>query len=547
MSELVFRGATLVDGSGGPERQADVAVDLGRVAAIAAPGTLPRGRERTVDAAGLTLAPGFIDMHSHSDFTLPTYPGAVNSLSQGVTSEVIGNCGWSPAPLAMHPGKRSMFQGLASGLGPDLDWTWSGTATFFDRLDAVRPAVNCLPLVGHSALRVAAMGMEDRAPTAAELAAMLALLDQALDDGAWGFSSGLVYPPSAYAATAELVALVSLIAGDGALYASHVRDEAERAVEAVEEAIRAAELTGARLQISHLKSAGIDNRGRVRGSLDAIARARGRGVDVRCDVYPYEAMSTFLSQALPPWMLEGGVDRMVERLRSAEVRAQLEGQIAAGLPGWSNMIASVGGWDRVFITHTVAPVSAGATGRWIHELAAQQARPPLDVAVELLIADRGGTVMILFGLAEEDVRRVLLAPFTAVGSDQLGVVGPEARVHPRAWGSFARVIGPMVRGGLLSLPEAVHRMTGLASDILGLADRGRVVPGAVADLVLFDAATVTDRATYEDPAQTASGVEMVLLGGSVALDGGVVVDPRAGRVLRRLRGGGGVRPIRSVG
>ena len=529
---MLFRGATLVDGSGQPTRPADVAVVGERIVEIAAAGSLPRGR-RTIDATGLALAPGFIDMHSHADFTLPAYPGALNSLSQGVTSEVVGNCGWSPAPLSDDRGKRAAMQGIAAGIGPDLDWEWGTTASFFDRLDAARPAVNCIPLVGHSALRVAVMGMDDREPTDGESHALVELLGRCLAEGAWGMSSGLVYPPSSFAAPAELVALASRVAEDGALYASHTRDEADHAVAAVVEAIRTAELSGVRLQVSHLKSAGVANRGRVQESLRVIAAARDRGLDVHCDVYPYEAMSTFLSQALPPWVLEGGVQQMVERLRSAEVRARIAGEVVQGLPGWANLVAAVGGWERVFITHTVARSTASAAGRWLIQVAAEQGRSPLDAAIDLLVADHGGTVMILFGLHEDDVRSVLAAPFAAVGSDQLGVVGPDARVHPRAWGTFARVVGAMVRDGLLPLSEAVHRMTGMPARILGLADRGRVVPGAVADLVLFDPATVSDRATYERPSLPAAGIEMVTLAGRPAVDGGVVVDARAGHVLRR--------------
>ena len=271
MHDLLIRGATVVDGTGRPGLRADVAVADGRIVAVGRDAG-PRSARRVVDADGLTIAPGFIDIHSHADFTLPAFPGARNSLSQGVTSEVVGNCSWSPAPLSVDPGLARQMHDISVGIGPHLDWDWTSMASFMARLDAARPAVNCLPLVGHAALRVAAMGMDTGLPTGPQMAAMAEALRVSLAAGAWGVSTGLVYPPSAFAATEEIHDLAREAAAVGALYASHVRDEADHALEAVEEAIATAVATGVRVQISHLKSAGQRNRGVVRGSLESIAR-----------------------------------------------------------------------------------------------------------------------------------------------------------------------------------------------------------------------------------------------------------------------------------
>lgn len=535
MDDLLVRAATVVDGTGRPAHRADVTVTGARIVDITEPGTGGTAR-RVIDADGLTLAPGFIDLHSHADFTLPAFPQARNSLSQGVTSEVVGNCGWSPAPHSTDPGLARELRAVSGGIGPDLDWAWTDMASYLDRLDAARPAVNCLPLVGHTALRVAAMGMDPGAPTEMQAGVMWDGLRAALHAGAWGMSTGLVYPPSAFAATAEVHALAREVAASDGLYASHVRDEADHAVEAVEEAIATGAATGVRVQISHLKSAGPGNFGVVRRSLAAIAAARSSGLVVHCDVYPYEAVSTFLSQALPPWVLEGGIDALVGRLGSGEMRTRIAHDIEHGLPGWANLVRTLGGWSQVFVTRTASEHLAWARARWLTALAEERGMSPLDLAMWLLREDRGATVMIVFGLDAADVRSVVQAPFAAVGSDQLGVVSDTAAVHPRAYGSFARVLGPTVRDGTLPLEEAVRKMTSLPASIVGLRDRGTIAPGRVADLVLFEAATVRDEATYERPGALASGIRQVWLAGRVALDDGEAVDTRAGRVLRRDAG-----------
>jgi N-acyl-D-amino-acid deacylase len=530
--DVVIRRAQVVDGTGAPGRRADVAVAGGRIVELGAPGTLD-GASQCVDADGLALAPGFIDMHSHADFTLPAFPGARNSITQGVTSEVVGNCGWSPAPLSTDTVLAAGMRAASVGIGQGLDWDWTSTDSFLGRLDAARLTVNVLPLVGHAAIRVAAMGMDAAPPDARQQALMADLLHDALRAGVWGLSTGLVYPPSAFAARDEVHELARIVAAAGGLYATHVRDEADGAVEAVREAIETATVTGVRVQISHLKAAGRANRGLVRQSLAAIEDARASGLRVACDVYPYEAMSTFLSQAVPPWALEGGVDELVGRLAASETRARIAHDMRNGLPDWPNLVATAGGLDQVFITHTASADLAWARGRWLHELAQERHQDPMGLALDLLQADHGATVMILFGLDLHDVRTVIKGPATVIGSDQLGVTSDDAPVHPRAYGSFARIVGPMVRDGTLSLEGAVHRMTGRAAAILGLPDRGVIRAGAVADLVLFDPATVRDHATYAQPHRAASGVEAVWVAGQPALEGGRLTGIRAGRVVRR--------------
>jgi N-acyl-D-aspartate/D-glutamate deacylase len=528
---LAIRGATLIDGTGAPRRQADVTVHNGRIQTV---GDSASG-SRVIDADGLVLAPGFIDLHSHADLTLPAFPSAINSLSQGVTTEVVGNCGFSAAPVGPTPERAALLQSFVGGLGPDLDWTWRSFGDFLRQLQAARPAVNVAPLVGHGTLRISVLGMDDRPPDAAELAAMRQGLRESLDSGAWGLSTGLVYPPGVYAATDEVVSLAADVHQAGGFYASHIRNEADTLLEAVAEALSIGERSGARVQISHLKAGGLPNRGKVARAIQLVEAARAHGVDAHCDVYPYEAGSTLLSQVLPPWIHEGGAERLVERLRSMPgVRDRLRYEIEHGLPGWGNHVSAAGGWHRILISRVIDPSQRWMEGHSVAEIAARSGKDPLDSAADLLVADRAGTVMVLFHMDPADVQEALRFAHSGIGSDQIGVTSDDAPVHPRAYGTFARVLGWGVRDArLFTLEEAVFKMTGLAADIVGMRDRGRIAPGLSADLVLFDPATVRDEATYEHPTRLAHGVECVLVNGEVALDRGAIVRRDLGTVVRR--------------
>jgi N-acyl-D-aspartate/D-glutamate deacylase len=425
-----------------------------------------------------------------------------------------------------------LLQAYAGGLGPDLDWSWHGFAQFLDRLQSSQPAVNVVPLVGHGTLRIAAMGMDNRPPTPPELDLMRAGLHDALVAGAWGMSTGLVYPPGTYSATDEIVALAAALPERHALYASHIRNETDALPEAIIEAVSIGEQSGARVQISHLKAAGRANYGRVNDAIRLIDAARARGVDVHCDVYPYEAGSTLLSQVLPPWIHAGGSAAMVERLGSPAVRARLRHEIQTGLPGWANYGGT--GWHNIMVSRALDPARGWTQGHRIADLAQRTNQDPLDLVADMLIRDHGGTVMISFLMDPADVQTALAYEHAAIGSDQLGVTSDAARVHPRAYGTFARVLGWGVRDAhLFTLEQAIHKMTGLAAEILGLRDRGRILPGQVADLVLFDPATVHDEATYEHPTRPAVGVEYVFVGGEAALERGAVIRRDLGHVLRK--------------
>ncbi|MBA2315266.1 MAG: D-aminoacylase [Chloroflexi bacterium] len=532
MTELLIRGASVIDGSGGPARRADVAIEGGRIARVLPDGHLGDAA-RVVDAGGLALAPGFIDMHSHADFTLPSYPDAINSLAQGVTTEVVGNCGYSPAPLARDRHLADDQRAAGRGLGPDLDWEWRSFGEYLDRLQAAEPAVNCIPLVGHGMLRMAVVGAEDRAASPSELDRMRAATAQALADGAWGMSTGLVYPPGSYADTDEIVAVGTALRHVDGLYASHIRNETDGLAEALREAIEIGRRLGVRVEVSHLKAAGRVNHGRGREALAILDEARASGVRVHQDAYPYLAGSTLLTQLVPPWVHDGGTDALVERLRSPAMRDRIAADVRDGLPGWPNYVAASGGWEEIRIAAVADPALASLEGVSIARAASARGVDPLSLALDTMAADRGATTMIVSLMADDDVDAIIGHPSTSIGSDQLGVTARGARVHPRSYGTFVRVLARCVRErGLLDLPTAIHRMTGMPAATLGLTDRGRIEAGAVADLVLFDPATVADAATYDDPTAAAVGVEGVLLAGVFAVEGGQPVRPALGRVLR---------------
>lgn len=520
MSDVVIAGGTVVDGSGAPGRVADVGITAGRVDALAEPGTLVGNR---IDADSLVVCPGFIDLHSHADFSITGHPAADTAVTQGVTTLVTGNCGFSPFPV----GDLGALRSAAAFLQAELDWTWTDAAGYADAVDAARPAVNVALQVGHSALRLAVMGGAERAPSPTELQEMGTLLADAATHGVWGFSTGLIYAPGAYADTAEVTALARVAAAHGLLYSTHMRNEADALLDAVHEAVATARATGVRLEISHLKAMGRSNHGAAVDALRIIDEARADGVDVSCDVYPYTASSTTLTSRLPAWALDGGVERLLERLDDAPTRER----VASGLR--DRMARDVDAEGVVIADLPPGPFTE-AKGRSIADIARELGTDPAEAALRVLAGHRGAVSIVNHAMAAADVRTVLRHPAASVASDGwvLRPAGP-GRPHPRSFGTFTRVLGPHVRDGDLPLVTAVHKMTGLPAARLGMADRGVLRPGAVADIAVIDPATVTDRSTYDDPWQLSTGVQHVLVAGEQVLADGGLTGARPGRVLRR--------------
>jgi N-acyl-D-aspartate/D-glutamate deacylase len=347
-------------------------------------------------------------------------------------------------------------------------------------------------------------------------------------------STGLVYPPGSFAGTDEIVHVGGPLAEGKGIYASHIRSEGDGLADALREAVAIGQRIGTTVEVSHLKAAGRHNHGRAAEALGILDEARASGRVVGNDAYPYLAGSTLLTQLLPPWVQDGGVDALVERMRSPEIRARVTADVWSGLPGWMSYSVASGGWESIRLASVGDPALRDLEGRTITAAAARAGVEPLTFVFDLLVADHAATTMIVTLMGDADVEAIIAHPQTGIGSDQLGVISRDSRVHPRCYGTFARVLGWAVRErGLMSLPEAIRRMTSLPASVFGFGDRGRVAPGLVASLVAFDPARIQDRATYDEPTLQCEGVELVLVNGEVAVDGGSVVNANLGRVVRR--------------
>ncbi|MCZ6748704.1 MAG: D-aminoacylase [SAR324 cluster bacterium] len=531
MTDLLIENGWIVDGTGAPRYRGRVAVTGGRIEAVGE--STPAGGAETLDADGLVVAPGFIDIHTHSELALLADPQMPFKVRQGVTTEVLGNCGFSAAPLA-NP-SADLFRELCVPVfgHAELDWDWDSLAGYQARLERGGMALNAASLVGHGALRAAVMGFERRAPTEGELKAMCRMVAEAMDAGALGLSTGLIYPPGCYAETAELVALSEVSGRHGGIYATHLRDQSDRLLEAVQEAIAIGQGGGLPVQISHHKCAGAANRGKVRESLALLDGAKTGGVQPGSDMYPYLAGSSTLVSLFPPWAVEGGVEALLARLAEPEPRARICREFESGLPGWENRV-KVAGWENIYVSSVVTDANRSLVGRQLREIAQDRGQPPEQAVCDLLLAEGGRVGYIGYNSSEADLETVLRHPRTSIGSDGLDV---GERPHPRLYGTFPRVLGEYVRRrGILTLEEAVHKMTGLTAAQAGLKEVGLLQPGYRADLVLFDPETVEDRATFEVPRQFPAGIPHVFVGGTAVVRHERLTGNLPGQVLRR--GGG---------
>ena len=526
---LKIEGATVVDGTGRPGARADVGI---RDETIVAVGDLSRERAGSqLHAAGKVVTPGFIDMHSHSDWRLWDNRRAESKIRQGVTTEVVGNCGFSPAPVSAQ--FREEVRSFALYVAGGMDFSWRSVGDWLTAFDRGGTALNVIQLVGHGTLRIAAMGFARRVPTADELTAMQRLMADAMDQGAWGLSTGLIYAPGSYASTGEIVDVARMAARYRGFYASHIRGEGATLLAAVREAIQVGREGELPVQISHIKAAGRPNWGRVADALALVDAARADGLDVMADVYPYTASSTTLRTLLPDWALEGGIPAMLERLRDADTRARIRAALES--PDGGERLLDRIGWENIMISYCTR--RKDAEGKRLSEIAAARGLDPIEAVFELLRDEGGAASMILFQLDEADLRHALVHPHVVIGSDgsalapygELGAGKP----HPRSYGTFPRVLGPYVREHrLLNLAQAVHKMTGLPARRLGLKDRGEIRPGARADLVVLDPRRVADVATYEDPHRYPVGIEHVLVNGRFVVKAGEHTGSLPGRVLR---------------
>ena len=529
--DLFIRNGRVIDGTGRAGLAADVAVKGDRIAFV---GRLPGGARarREIDARGLVVAPGFIDMLGQSEQNVLIDPRAMSKVMMGVTTEVTGE-GGSIAPT----NERLIKEDEDFNRRYNLTVDWRTLDEYFRRLARQGAGINIATFVGATQVRAYVVGFDNRAPTPEELEKMKALVADAMKEGALGVSTSLQYVPARFAKTDEIVELAKVAREYGGIYATHQRSEANALDSSLAEVFEIARRARIPVEIWHLKTAYRKNWGRMPEVLSKIGAARARGLDITADVYPYTAASTSLTACLPPWALEGGTEKMLARLRDAATRERIKQDILKDSNDWENIYLGSGGAAGVLIGSVVNRELESMQGKRVSEIAKEQGKDELDALLDFILADRGQTGAIYFMMSEDDLRAALRAPFVKICTDSgaRATDGPLAgsKSHPRGWGTFPRVLSRYVRDEhLFTLEEAVHKMTGMSAARVGLRDRGVLRAGAFADIAVFDPARVRDRATFEEPNQYAEGIRYVIVNGQVEVDGGRRTDANAGRPLR---------------
>jgi N-acyl-D-amino-acid deacylase len=528
--DVVITNGKIYDGSGNPWYRADIGIRDDRIAAIGKLGNAPS--KKVIDAAGLAVAPGFIDMLGQSEGSLLIDNRAISKLSQGITSEITGEGG------SIAPQNEITLKALAPSLEPyHLKVDWTDLAGYFHRLEKQGTPINLGTYVGLAQVREAVLGDDNRAPSLAELEKMKALVAQAMQQGAMGVSTALIYPPGHYAKTEELIELAKVAAQYGGIYASHMRSEGKGEIAAIDEALRIGREAGIPVEIFHLKVAGQPRWGNMPQIVAKIQAARDAGQDVRADMYPYVAGGTALISALPPWIADGGLDKALTRLRDPAIRARIKAELAEEHAEWENLYLSSGGPGGVMLSSVVSKDLKPLAGKTIAQIAQEQKKDPLDTLFDLVLADQGQASALYFIASEDDLQYGLKQPWTSIGLDagEMPLDGPlfEPHAHPRTFGSMPRFLGHYVRDlKLMPLDQAIRKITSMPAQREHLTARGLLQEGFFADITIFDPATILDNATYSQPAQLSVGVKYVLVNGQLTFADGHLTGVNAGRALR---------------
>jgi dihydroorotase/N-acyl-D-amino-acid deacylase len=528
--DVIVRNGHIVDGTGNPWYAGDIAIQGDRIAAI---GRLDgASATRVIDAAGLVVAPGFIDMLGQSEFALLIDNRALSKLSQGITSEITGE-GGSIAPqndLTLASAKPFLDQ-------YHLTVDWQDLAGYFQRLEKTGTPLNLGTYVGAAQVREAVLGDIDRAPTAAELEKMKALVAEAMQQGALGVSTALIYPPGHYAKTEELIELAKVAAQYGGRYATHMRSEGQSEMAAVDEAIRIGQEAHLPVEIFHLKVSGKPRWGTMPQVVAKIQVARDAGLDIAADIYPYIAGATALASSLPPWVADGGFPKLLERLKDPAIRKRITAEMAEAHNDWENLYLDCGGGAGVMISGVVNPDLKKFDGQRVTEMAKAMGKPEMDALFDFILADQGQTGALYFMANEQDMQYALQQPWTSIGLDagEMPLDGPlyEPHAHPRTWGSMPRVLGHYSRDlRLIPLEQMIRKITSLPAQRERLDGRGLLKPGFYADVTVFDPATIADTATFSEPTQVSKGIEYVFVNGQLGYEHGKLTGVNAGRPLR---------------
>ncbi|MBI4552082.1 MAG: D-aminoacylase [Candidatus Latescibacteria bacterium] len=524
--DVLIQNGTVIDGTGAASYRADIGiigqqiVEIGHLA--------QKGGKTVIDARGLVVAPGFIDIHSHTDLTLLANPKAESKARQGVTTEVAGQDGSSLAPLSPDMRKR-LQDGPGKRYGIEIDW--QDFRGLFNRLEQQGIGVNFISFVGQGTIRELVVGQENVPATLPQVGEMKTLVDKAIATGAWGLSSGLEYPPGGFATLDEISELCRTAKSYGVLYATHIRNEDDTLLEAIDEAIATARAAEIGLQISHVKASGRRNWGKIFEVLKKIEQANADGLDIACDRYPYIAYATGLTNLFPLWSRDGGTDSFIERLQDAQQLPTIKEAVLA-------KVDMLGAWDAVMITSVTLNKNRPFQGKRVSQIVEATQQDPFEFVTNLLIEERASVEMVGFGMSEDELKRVISHPLVMIASDGTAVapygVLSKSTPHPRFYGTFPRVLGKYVREEkLLDLPTAIHKMSGMPAQRLGLKDRGRIDVGCAADVVVFNPQTIADQADFLDPHQYPVGIEYVLVNGTVVIKQGKHTGALPGKALRR--------------
>ena len=528
--DVIIRNGRIIDGSGNPWVSGDVAIRGDRIAAV---GQLTGAHaKREIDASGFVVSPGFIDMLGQSEFALLIDNRSLSKLSQGITTEITGE-GGSIAPQDSQT--ISQLQPVMDQYHLKIDW--ESLSDYFAKLEKIGTPINIGTYVGAAQVREAVIGDVDRAPTADELEKMESLVAEAMQQGAFGLSTSLIYPPGHYAKTEELIELAKVASQYGGIYASHMRSEGQSEVAAIEEALRIGREAHLPVEIFHLKVIGKPRWGTMPKIVGMIQAARDSGQDVSADMYPYVAGGTALASSLPPWVADGGTEKLLERLKDPSVRARIKQEMATEHTDWENLYLGSGGASGVLVSGIVNKDLKPYDGKTIAESAKIQKKEPLDALFDLVLADKAQTGALYFIASENDLQCGLKQPWVSIGLDagELSLDGPlfEPQSHPRAFGSMARFLGHYVRDEhMLPLEQAIRRITSLPAQRERLRDRGLLKPGYFADITIFDASTIVDKATYQHPTELSQGVKYVFVNGQLEYDQGRLTGAKAGIALR---------------
>jgi len=526
--DIIITKGTIYDGINDIPYQADIGIKDGRIVKV---GNIEaKNCDELINAQGLIVAPGFIDIHTHLDFSLPVNPKADSHLMQGVTTVLVGCCGLSPFPTSSKTlNELKSYTKFLTEEG--FPWGFLSLKEFLEYLEKKKIALNVASLIGHGSIRIAVMGFENRDPTEKEIEKMKELVEEAMKDGAFGISTGLPYPPGIFSKTEELIELSKVVAKYGGIYATHLRSESDGLLEAIKEAIKIGEEAKIPVQVGHLKVAGISNWGKSKEALELIDEARIKGLNITFDQYPYDAALNTLTSLFPPWMLEGGIEKAIQRLKDFKIRKEIKDYILKGSLEWKeNYIKSVG-WDRIIITRCETEKNKKLEGKSLLEISKIMNKDPFDAMFDLFIEEEGSITIITFIMDEKDIINIMKHPAGMIGTD--GSFFSSGKPHPRTYGTYPRVINKYVKQKkVLTLAQAIQKMTSMPAKKLGLKDRGVIKEGAWADITIFDFDKIMDKATYLNPRQYPEGIHYVLVNGKVVVKEGKFLNIFNGKVLR---------------